>query len=514
MSIPASFSSPRAVSLLSLPNETLKQIVDLVNAQDKCFGFARSTVTRSVYGRSEIRTHSARHIPNGAEMLWSYWHGRGVAALSCVNKQLRRLALPVLLETLTRKQCIKQYALYRLPRTPAAAMVQHLDLRLGRYDYYESTNRMGLLPLAALLHQLPSLTRLTLDEASGAPTALDPAEVRVREELHEAFVALAPRIRSLAVYARNEKLLEILERCTSPAALESLVVHSPINDPLIDEGGRLPALLSGLCLQHLAFLADYELGSEADSKPGPDELDAEVPPVWFITLAPTLRSFTYRSERLLPAGLIRLIATAFPNLEQLSLTTGEPQGIELSDRLSVETLPNLRRLTLQDSHAWPDDFVHHFFRLVTLPALETLVVTDVFQPPNCRLVATLLSALPPSVRNVVLLGTMAPKLTVHHREIANIVALAARQGVRIDFPPASPRFEHLEDLERRTDIFGPLSRSIPSDLHRLHDGIVCRSVNWLREHYLRVVRTGDDAGLAELAQLCEPLRMREFIEKE
>ncbi|GJN91311.1 hypothetical protein Rhopal_004330-T1 [Rhodotorula paludigena] len=512
MSTPASSSSPRAVSLLSLPNETLKQIVDLVHAQDKCFGFARSTVTRSVYGRSEIRTQSARHIPNGAEMLWSYWHGRGVAALSCVNKQLRGLALPALLETLSRKQCIKQYALYRLPRTPAAAMVQHLDLRLGRYDYYESTNRMGLLPLAALLHQLPSLSRLTLDEASGAPTALDPGEERVREELHEAFLALAPRIRSLAVYTRNEKLLDVLQRCTSSAALESLVVHSRINDPLVDQGGRLPALLSGLRLQHLAFSADHELGSEAESEAGPDELDVEVPPVWFITFAmPTLRSFTYRSERLLPVGLIRLIATAFPNLEQLSLTTGEPEGIDLSDRLSFETLPNLRRLTLQDSHAWPDDFVHHFFGLVKLPALETLVVTDVFKPPNCRLVSTLLPALPPSVRNVVLLDTVKPVSATHHCEAANIVALAAHHGVRIDFPPPSPRFEDLDDLESRTS---PFSRSLPSDLHKLHDGIVRESVKWLSEHHDHVVRNGDDAGLAELAQLCEPIRMREFIEKE
>ncbi|GJN91305.1 hypothetical protein Rhopal_004324-T1 [Rhodotorula paludigena] len=293
MSALLSPSSSLRASLLSLPRELLRQIVAEVHAQDLVFGRLRQVQpNRSRYGAwpAKARRATSPFELADVEVQWSYWYGKGVSALSYVNKQLRQLSLPLLVETVTPHQLEKPFAIYALPYSPIARMIKHLDLVLAE--------RTETWSAAAAMHLLPELEHLSIS----VELAQDMAHKRVSDEsqsehaayARQAFARRSPHIRELSLFGTSWTTFgSVLSSFTTIETLKVLSIALLGSDPLTASRLREADVL-GLCSLRLS---DLRLASTLEDDDDPDVQVPTVNPTWIARLhMPSLRSFGYSGQ--------------------------------------------------------------------------------------------------------------------------------------------------------------------------------------------------------------------------
>ncbi|GAA5898445.1 hypothetical protein JCM6882_007777 [Rhodosporidiobolus microsporus] len=212
-----------------LPVELLKRLVDLVHDQDAVFNadsIGRADPTDMTGWREDS---TATDVQGGR---WSCWLGRGVASLSLVNRQLRVLALPKLVETTTLKQLARAQAEAEVPTVrKLLTHVRHLDLRDNSVPHHV---------LASPVLPLLSVNRITVNDRSVAlldPTALNSTtNPQAGESAASALQALALNVAFVEVQNLGAtKLQTVLRRLNLPSLRKLTVNTSPESDlPLGD----------------------------------------------------------------------------------------------------------------------------------------------------------------------------------------------------------------------------------------------------------------------------------------
>lgn len=85
---------PPRVGLMSLPKDILHRVVLNVEQQDKAVRTSGISLASSPASPA-ARAGTSTKLPGGK---WAFEYGHGVGSLSLVNKALRRLALPLLIQ--------------------------------------------------------------------------------------------------------------------------------------------------------------------------------------------------------------------------------------------------------------------------------------------------------------------------------------------------------------------------------------------------------------------------------
>ncbi|GAA5974951.1 hypothetical protein JCM11641_006775 [Rhodosporidiobolus odoratus] len=151
-----------ASSLFSrLPLELLQHILTLVRDQD--IAFRESGRKRASACYEDDDEHELTDVREGR---WSCWMGRGLAAMAGVSKPFRKLAFPMLLETVTVKQLAVatfRFNLFDYPTVRAA--IHHL--------HFPYPNRRNLCAAAPFLRLLPNLAQITLCDPDDLLELLD-----------------------------------------------------------------------------------------------------------------------------------------------------------------------------------------------------------------------------------------------------------------------------------------------------------------------------------------------------
>ncbi|BGP49108.1 hypothetical protein JCM10450v2_004987 [Rhodotorula kratochvilovae] len=224
---PSSAPPPPRASFASLPLELVKQIVALVHKQDKQY---RNVVRAphaepSAYGRRrfapEKQEKRIARVSRGVDTVWSYWYGHGISALSYVNKKLRSLSLPYLIETISTKQASALFTLPALSLPRLAGMVRHVDLE----NKWTNSSLAG----AAILH-IQSVKQLTLGFQNAGDLVVDyhsaPADQAQRALLRHAFASLAPRLKLLEISAVDcTTAISVINLVACPTSLRVLRIE-------------------------------------------------------------------------------------------------------------------------------------------------------------------------------------------------------------------------------------------------------------------------------------------------
>lgn len=399
----AASPSPPRLSLVSLPTEILKQIVDDVHKQDQSGRYLDRAGNTSRYGfghefeadyfEDEVEQWLSRE---DATIRWSYWYGRGVWALSYVNKQLRDLAMARLIEVgvscsrfdacanVSRAQVVKLpqlgklFALYELPTSSLVRHIRTLEVTSPALDSLASHSSA-----IALLHQLPSVDRLVVRFDSACVLLLsDPdSESPIYQYARRAFARLAPQIRHAKLWCSNSAIVpEMLALVTSGSALETCEVSAAGPDLLVATPTGVPEIIAGHKLSSLSIGARAGVTAEDTST---------ISPEWESVCLPSLRFLIYESNFPPPAGFFPFVAKAFPQLEYLSATNN--RFIQANFRAILPLtpgdsarLPHLRRLSLSGKWYGAPQVVASLLQHLDLPLLEFLSITSSSDLEDCE----------------------------------------------------------------------------------------------------------------------------------
>ncbi|BGP40966.1 hypothetical protein JCM10449v2_004931 [Rhodotorula kratochvilovae] len=500
---------PRA-SLALLPLELVKQIVAEVNEQDnERLSFTRAAHAEpSAYGPRRAPPHEQDLRPapvdTGVRAVWSYWYGRGISALSYVNKQLRAFALPHLVEEMSIKQTTKPFALDELHRSPLARLIRKLDFR-------DDADEPSLLSAAAVIRALDHADELNLGFEYGLllqPKVATAGAAAAQSILvRQAFASLAPRLKALEIETLDwDDAVNLVKLLSSPSALRILQVDN-YKSPFEDDHGDARALLAGLSIQELVISHSKDYWDEADADVVPQKVDAS----WAGFKMPTVTRFTFSCNCPLPNGFLKLVAHAFPNLEHLSLSIMDAtdQQIEPTRGLSPQHLPRLRIVTLERSLAMSPSFVHRLFQSLPSSPVSTLSLRDssAFTGTSAASILAHIfpsdSPFPTTLRHINLPFHEPPTSS----DPDNPMAWAQDRNVRLSFNE-TPTYWRANRPGRPP---GGVLRGTEM-LDALHD-LARSTFEWGFEHAAALRRVGDEAGLFELEAICGSLRERRYIEK-
>ncbi|BGP49116.1 hypothetical protein JCM10450v2_004995 [Rhodotorula kratochvilovae] len=480
---PSSSSSappPPRASFGSLPLELVKQVV----AEEKV----------------DTRIHA------GVDVVWSYWYGRGISALSFVDKRLRSLALPHLVESINTKQASALCTFPGLSTSPIASMVRRVNFENDWLDFGQIA--------VAVLH-LKAVTELKLsyfnvcdivDDGHG----LDAAEQAQRILLRHAFATLAPRLEVLEVSLIGyDATVALLDLVTCPSVLRVLRVSydgTPFSDNLV----KLRSALANLTLEELDIADTIEF---FEDEVAPDTIHVS----WIGGLSmPTLKSFSFEANYPLPERFLEFVESAFPNLTSLGLTLSDltmaQPPLEGTRGLSPLLLPHLQRLALADTVATHPSFVHRALQCLAASPLSTLVIQSHPAAPS-QLLSTLDSLFPPSLTLPATLARLhfpSYSLIGHwdRDETARLAAFATRRGVSVMIPRPTRRSVRLNaaaDARRA----GYAGLNAVNELQASARGLL----RWALDRVDTTGRVGDVVGLAEMNAVCAPLMGRRNIEE-
>ncbi|BGP40988.1 hypothetical protein JCM10450v2_004994 [Rhodotorula kratochvilovae] len=514
---PSPFSSapPHLGALFaSLPLELVKQIVAEVHEQDKpgVYPFKREHYTYpSAYGPQTAPPATPSYYREPQTTTWSYWYGRGVLALSCVDRRLRSLALPHLFETVTTKQLSAPYAIRVLPRSAVADMVRHVCL--------VDTS----LPVPPVLHAAPALrwltraTELTVGEAAcKALGRAAYAETELGADVEnalvaQAFHAFAERVETLAIgRARNSTLIHLIELLSGPK-LKKLRLGSYSN-VWAQNLPNLRAALAELNITHLAVWDDEESWDEDDERPVPEKVDAS----WFGGFCmPALTSFSFETLHPLTERFLEMVAQAFPNLERLILDVADETyaapAIDPTRGISNQNLPHLRHLTLRGIVGTCPAFGQRLLDAVAGSPVTTLVLElAVTAPilPFSTLDTIFPSAypLPPTLRTIALVRDDSA-VPLHRCTEPDVVAWTEARGVTVNVEPWRQRPSDPSPARRA------LHANSFAEAERMLQASARDSLEWALARVDALARTGDTEALHELTAACEALRERKIIEE-
>ncbi|GAA5848196.1 hypothetical protein JCM9279_000977 [Rhodotorula babjevae] len=181
------------VGLMSLPKDILQHIVVVVGAQDEAI---RQSGIPLASASSTTRAGASTKLPGGK---WAFAFGHGLGSLSLVNKALRALSLPLLVQTVKATQLEKPLFEFRKIEPALLAGITSLDLREADADSFAAA--------ALALDALPSLYRIEMQSGlTRSITAGDcdehgtylPVNAARRELAVAAFEANAPKITHMA----------------------------------------------------------------------------------------------------------------------------------------------------------------------------------------------------------------------------------------------------------------------------------------------------------------------------
>ncbi|BGO92288.1 hypothetical protein NBRC10512_007707 [Rhodotorula toruloides] len=315
---PSPSSSPNRASLDNLPTELLKHIVELVKQDMHSY----NGLKRGSYRRQEVGTveHSINDQLPSVQVVWSSWYGRELEALSRVNRRLRKLCMPHLVEEITYKQLAAPFGTYRLPQFAYTPYICSLTLGLS------SDNATPYAEIAFLLPHLTGLDSLTVSSAMliglFKKQGIRPEPPARQEYTIEAFEALSTRLVRLKVDSMSsaDYLGNILPQITSPSVLRHLELDGSLASLWYNEDSANSALRGYLLtLVALESLKIDQHGREDGAGPL-FKVTQEWQDGWRM---PSLRQFELRTYAA-PYRVVPFLAQAMPNLERLSLDVVEP----------------------------------------------------------------------------------------------------------------------------------------------------------------------------------------------
>ncbi|BGP40965.1 hypothetical protein JCM10449v2_004930 [Rhodotorula kratochvilovae] len=503
---------PRAC-LASLPLELIKQIVAEVNEQDNAaFSITWATHAEgSAYGPRRPVPGKGDPLPTrredpGIDTVWSYWYGMGIVALSYVDKQLRALALPHLVETMSIKQTTRPFALDELHRSPIASLIRKLDFR-------DDDEEPSLLGTVAVLHALDRVDELELGAETSTRLQSDVgttgALLAERGLVRQAFATLAPRLKTLEIHPHDwDGACDLLKLLSSPAALRVLRVET-FENPFERDLQAIRTLLASLAVEELVIGDMTQDWDEEHGETAPQTIDAS----WAGFKMPTVTRFTFRCCSPLPDGFLKLVAQSFPNLEHLSLAIMDAtaEQSEPTRGLSPQHLPHLRTITLDWALAASPAFFQRLFHSLPSSPVATLSLRDSSPLDSTTATSTLKSAFPsavafpPTLRHIILPFHPLPSSS----DPDPPSAWAQERGVRLSF--GEPLSDWRDVRPERSRSYGSVI-SEAEVLDTLHDS-TREALKWGLERAAALRRVGDEAGLLELEAICGSLRERRYIEK-
>ncbi|GJN91232.1 hypothetical protein Rhopal_004250-T1 [Rhodotorula paludigena] len=467
----SSFQGPETAgaTLRDLPHELLKFIVELVAEQDDDVLSGSVRVARAGHD-------SPRRL--------SSWYARGVGALSCLNKHMRRLSLPHLCrfqgdvdefessQTVTAKQLAQP--IVQMRRIPPAILagVRTLDLR---YCPHESFAAAG-----AALSRLSNLCTLCISTMTSHARHGDDSSIAdaAREYALDAFAARSSEISNIVIQSGlpSDVSVAFLRRFAAPDRLRRLELRATTSS--FDNPALPPILRSCDRLVHLEVW-DWTSTDLAGLDDSP----------WWVS-APTL--FNLRTFRLSSRGLraFRFIQRLAPNVRALSIAFSDTADMveeDEMDEIEPVYLPKLRRLKLEGGKAAARSLP--LFNLMTLVELDV----SIFEVP-CHVGELDCAELFPSD---LLLPCGLVFTFIAHRllKVSNELSLentCKKQGVRL----------------RRmiTDLLSPFSPPSRSSIDESdHDISVERAeavqdvIEWAAKRHSRACKDGDVGSLEELA---------------
>ncbi|GJN91252.1 hypothetical protein Rhopal_004270-T1 [Rhodotorula paludigena] len=317
----SSFQGPETAgaTLRDLPHELLRYIVELVAEQDD------EVLSGSV--------RVARVGQDGSDRL-SSWYARGVGALSCLNKHMRRLSLPHLCRTVSAKQLAQPIVQMRRISPAILAGIRTLDLR----HHSESTFvAAGLaLPRLIQLRHVRLSARSFVGMQSATLAAAVGNQLAVMQLALDAFASCAHNIEQITL------------------------VHSA--GTAFDEA-YLPIILRAhKNLRRLRlFDAEYTVFSDLEG-------------LWHpLPVLPELRELVISAADL---SVLPFVLTLAPNVEDLTINF-DPRDIaedlRADDDVAHVSLPHLRRLKLEGGPSVASRLA--CINLMTLEFLELRIVT-------------------------------------------------------------------------------------------------------------------------------------------
>ncbi|GAA5894591.1 hypothetical protein JCM6882_004857 [Rhodosporidiobolus microsporus] len=406
-----------------IPLELIQLIVGYVREQDKVF--LKSGVRRA---KPAVRyppkwnedgdltdawrqaDKEARTVP--LEGKWSCWLGRGMAALSLVNKQLRGLTFVSLCETVTLKQLAKPFFLGSIAqRREIVAVMRHLDLRDDNVDYYV----LG----APFLSRVP-VNRITLDNRTEPLIDADGFGEAATSDMATSAMAVlrdfARTINSFEAHDLDVDELEYLLGSLELSVLRELKITYPgkssraVTEPFSFEEANPSILQAFRQMSRLETLTIEDEGALADNY--------AVDPSWIGSVSlPSLRSLTISGHES-PQPLLDLTTAMAPNLRSIIVD-------EVQSWCSVEapSIPSLRHLTVR-SQGRPDLSLPPVSSLVTLTIHTSL--SEIDEDPLVKLFPP--AAFPTTLRLVTvhLYTTVFPV-----DEVAQFRAACSVRGIRV-----------------------------------------------------------------------------------
>ncbi|BGP40978.1 hypothetical protein JCM10450v2_004983 [Rhodotorula kratochvilovae] len=500
----SSAPAPPRASFASLPLELVKQIVAEVNEQDKAYlGVKRARHGEpSAYGPRRCAVDKEDEHPEpidaGVDVVWSYWYGRGISALSFVNKQLRAVALPSLVETVTMTQLTKPVAAYLLAPSHFGPLVRHVDLR-------QSASSSAFFAAIPILHSVSNLETLSIARRTIDRLLYDNNDDgRLQLEVG-VFAAIAHRVQSLTLQdvmnAHNALVIPLVCRRET---LRHLVINAYFL-PFAEPDSELRDELSRLKLEKLD-IADHGFSNDPDDPP--DEVD----PAWFAAFSiPTLTTFRLAVSCALPANLLEFLASAFPNLEHLKLTFSNDGELCVDGRVPPAAFPHLRSVTLHNRDPDPQAraLSTYIRALAASPSLERNTVATRAVDPVAQLDNALrpLPSFAPALRAFVLDFTVraVPPSADERLEAEDVAQRIGLPVVVVDRAVRVPELllEFEDKLEHRPggDVVFPAQAEIDETLA------------WASQRAGALARARDGAALRELAEAVKPLAQRRFLEE-
>ncbi|BGP40914.1 hypothetical protein JCM10449v2_004879 [Rhodotorula kratochvilovae] len=461
-------AQPRA-DLSSLPEELLKQIVELVDDQDRKI----SKLGIAFEGTSGQYSDESR---------WPVQYKHGLHALSLTSRRMRALALPLLFATVTPKQLAKPF--FHLGCLPTVAVDAILCIDM------QSCAEPNLLDVAIALPSIHNLRRIKLGDAV-AGLFMSTLQMRSsvmlqenREIIKGAFVKAAARIESLDIEVTHKTppLTSILDCFTTRSSLQSLRVRSKVFSLSTVEG-----LVEALHVhQELRRLTTEDL-----AKTNFEHLSTQA--LWQSLCLPSIEHLALRAS---DSTVLPFAVSFAPNVTAMRLYF--PEAMKTRSEYSADraAFPALQHLTLRGSPACV-----HILSSLDAPQLSTLELKARMpsrdEAFDC---AALLEhdVLPPTLvglRIILRLGS-------HFANIEPLLQWCAQHSTHLRLSNATP-FAH----------FGaPPSSSAPTAPREGQKLAVQRTLAWATERVEMLSQWGDGRGLEELAWALRRVREREAIE--
>ncbi|BGP00285.1 Proteophosphoglycan ppg4 [Rhodotorula toruloides ATCC 204091] len=486
-----------------LPTELLKHIVVLVHQQDQNFrksGIGGARVTNPSKQRKRVYDSDYEDLEPPRPVLtngkFSAWHGRGLYAVSLLNKRLRELCLPFLCPVATAKQFASIF--YRFGLIPQTILdgVQRIDLHTASLSQIVAAAlALPQLPLVDTL-EVPVLRYFTADAphiAEHSPTLSDTACLATK-----AFRDRASRISALIIH--NEVIIARLAEYISTFAdlntVRSLEFRNS-DSTLFDDSDLDFSRSSSVrlhCLTMLPSLAHLDISGVVaddwedllnDTSRWPDDAQfqalqcfrTEAWSSWIFSFVEKCMPCLVKLEVIFPADPVNVEPfVALPSsptlhhLEALSIT-GPPCAFAILAQL---TLPRVRNIHLT---------------FISFDSAATLDCTTIVPPDTlfARRVA-LRIATPPTIR------------------LENVEVFAKwceRHDIDLSWTPGS----------RLAVLNQPLTISADDAGMSNTADAVLDTLAWACDHGKRLRDLGDTAGLRELAELVKPLCERRMIEE-